>query len=300
MTTISVLGASGMLGAGVVDYFTSRGFKVIEINRQNKAFWSTSGHIYFNAMESKAKDLIEKLPAQTSLINCAGVIKHKIDESNPSSILAAIKVNAILPVTLAHACGARSIPIYQVFTDCVYSGNSGNYSEKSDSDAQDLYGLTKIAGEAEHESTMNLRCSLIGRERDSQREFLDWVLSHPMGGVIDGFENHFWNGVTVLDIAKFLEGAITTNFHRAGTHHFTPSDAVSKYELMKIVCAEFGRQDLHVNKVKAATSVNRILTTINPELNIEMWKFAQYTEIPTISQVISGYANWLYQDRGFE
>ena len=298
MTTISVLGASGMLGAGIVDYFTSRGFEVIEINRQDQAFRETSDHIYFDAMESKAKDLIKKLPAQTTLINCAGLIKHKIDESSYASINEAIKVNTVLPNALAQACETRSIPIYQVVTDCVYSGKSGNYSETNTLDPTDLYGITKAAGEVEHPSTMSIRCSLLGRERKSNFEFLDWVLSHPKDSVIKGFKNHFWNGVTVLDVARFFEGAITTKFHLPGTYHFIPSDSVSKYELMKIVCEEFRRKDLTVNEAEAAIAINRVLTTINPQLNIEMWKIAQYNQIPSVSTIISNYANWIYQDRG--
>jgi dTDP-4-dehydrorhamnose reductase len=296
MSTISVLGAGGMVGAGIVDYFASRGFDVIEINRQRRPFWKTSDHIYFDAMESSAEDLISKLPARTTLINCAGLIKHKIDETNPRSISEAIKVNTVLPITLAHACADRSILIYQVATDCVYSGRTGNYSETSVLDPQDLYGLTKAAGEVESENTMTLRCSLIGRERENHLEFLDWVLSHHKGGEIDGYENHYWNGVTVLDVAKLLEGLIAKNFHRPGTHHFTPSNSVSKYELIKLVCAEFGRQDLKVNKVNALVGVNRILSTNNPQLNQKMWEYAQYTYVPAISDLISGYAKWLHQD----
>ena len=143
---------------------------------------------------------------------------------------------------------------------------------------------------------MTVRCSLLGRERQGHLEFLDWVLSHPEGGVINGFENHFWNGVTVLDIAKLLEGSIVNNFHHEGIHHFTPSDSVSKYELIKLVCAKFRRQDLTVNKVIASVGVNRILSTNNTQLNMKLWKFAQYTNIPAIPDLISGYAKWLHQD----
>jgi len=297
MPTVSVLGSSGMLGAGIVDYLSSRNFQVIEINRLDYPYYQTSNHIRFDAANSNVTQLARKLPGDSTVINCTGVIKHKIDNSNPETIQEAIKVNSVFPNSFSNACMEKNISIIQIATDCVFSGKAGNYSELSKKDAQDIYGLTKSAGEVIAENVMNLRCSLVGRERSNHLEFLDWVLSHPKGGVIHGFTNHFWNGVTVLDIAKFVEGSITQNFFKSGIHHFVPSDSMSKYELIQQVCSHFERGDLKITEVEAPTAVNRVLVTSNLDLNAKIWNLAQYNKVPTISEMLANYALWIKKNR---
>ena len=297
MTTVSVLGASGMLGAGLVDYFHSRDFQVIEINRGDQAYYESSTHVKFDADTLQVDELVSKLPTNSLLINCAGIIKHKIDTTNPTSVESAIRVNAILPLALAFACRDKNISIIQVATDCVYSGKTGSYSELSKKDPQDIYGLTKSAGEIDLENVMTLRCSLVGKERDSQVEFLEWVLSHPVGSEISGFANHLWNGVTVLDIAKFIESALVENFFRPGIHHFVPADSISKHGLVQLVCSAFDRKDLIVQEVNATERVNRVLTSQDIQLNEEFWRIAQYNHVPTIKELLSNYALWISQNR---
>jgi dTDP-4-dehydrorhamnose reductase len=297
MSTISVLGASGMLGSGLVDYLHTREFQVIEINRSDSAFYQTSTHIKFDAGSLRVDEIVSELPIGSLLINCVGVIKHKIDLSNPKSVESAIRINSILPVALALACRERDISIIQVATDCVYSGMTGNYSEVSAKDPQDIYGLTKSAGELDLENVMTLRCSLVGKERDSQIEFLEWILSHPRGSELSGFTNHFWNGVTVLDIAKFIEGVLSEKFFRRGIHHFVPADSISKHGLAQLVSSEFGRDDLYIREIDAAQRVNRVLATQDSRLNEEFWRIAQYNHVPTIKELISNYALWINQNR---
>jgi dTDP-4-dehydrorhamnose reductase len=279
-----------MLGAGIADYLHSKNFDLIEINRFESSHYLSSGHIRFNAAKSPVSELVSQIPADSILVNCAGVIKHKIDPSKPSSIDEAIRVNTVFPISLASACQEKNIKIIQVATDCVYSGKIGNYSEESEKDPQDIYGLTKSAGEIESENTMTLRCSLIGRERSSQLEFLEWVLSHPRGSLINGFTNHFWNGVTVLDIGKFVEGSALQNFFKSGIHHLVPADSMSKHDLIKEVCSNFGRDDLQLVEIKAAEAVNRVLTTTNRDLNSQIWRVAQYNQVPAIADLLGNYA----------
>ena len=41
----------------------------------------------------------------------------------------------------------KKIKIFQIATDCVYSGRLGKYNEKSEHDDTDIYGVTKSLGE---------------------------------------------------------------------------------------------------------------------------------------------------------
>ena len=60
-------------------------------------------------------------------------------------IKAAIKVNSLFPFQLSKIIKLKKNKIYQI-TDCVFSGEKGNYNEMSEHDALDVYGKTKSLG----------------------------------------------------------------------------------------------------------------------------------------------------------
>ena len=80
------------------------------------------------------------------IVNCVGVIKQRAEarEAIPS-----ITINSLLPHRLASWCERWNACLIHFSTDCVFSGERGNYSEQDPSDAQDLYGKTKFLGESE-------------------------------------------------------------------------------------------------------------------------------------------------------
>ena len=48
-----------------------------------------------------------------------------------------------------------------------------------------------------------IRISIIGEEVNNKRSLLEWVKSNS-GKEINGYENHYWNGVTCLQLAKIV------------------------------------------------------------------------------------------------
>ena len=104
------------------------------------------------------------------------------------------------------AKGSSPVP-----TDCVFSGEVGGYFEDSFQDAKDIYGKTKIGGEAEHSEKYLLRGSIVGPERGEGKSLLNWFLSQNSNKV-NGFIDHMWNGITTLNFAKIVDGMIKNNF----------------------------------------------------------------------------------------
>jgi dTDP-4-dehydrorhamnose reductase len=225
------------------------------------------------------------------------VIKHKIDESDLESISNAKRINSDFPGELAIACNARPLRIVQIATDCVYSGDLGLYDEESTHDATDIYGVTKSKGEVVFDNVMILRCSVIGREVNSHIEFMDWVLGQGNSAKLSGFSNHLWNGLTTLHFAKIVLGIISANTFESGTHHVVPSDSVSKFEMIKMVCKSFAREDIEVEKVLAGTAVDRRLITKFPEMNRDLWLNAGYDKPLSIQEMIIEYSNWVRTEK---
>ena len=78
-----------------------------------------------------------------TIVNCVGLL---INESHKSNF-DAIKINSLLPHYLTKICDQINSKLIHISTDCVFSGKLGNYNEQSETDASDIYGMSKALGE---------------------------------------------------------------------------------------------------------------------------------------------------------
>lgn len=271
MKKILVLGASGMLGSMVFDYLKRDSNYEVKGSGRDKNFLK-SGHkqndfCFFDAEKDNIKEILADFKPNY-LINCIGVINKYCQPDNPQGIFEAIKINALFPYLLAQASKKAGVRIIQIATDCVFSGNAGNYLENFPHDALDVYGKTKSLGEVKSDNFLNIRCSIIGPELKNKVSLLEWFLSQPAGGEIKGFSHHQWNGVTTLQFAVLCQRIINQGddfFDQltkiSSVHHFIPNAAVSKYELLKIFAKVF-KKDTEIKKVEQpGPAINRVLAT---------------------------------------
>lgn len=293
MKKVLILGTSGMLGSTVTRYFTSRGFKITEVNQSGKPLESGNYARKFS-VENGADSLVSVLSEMKYdfVLNLIGLIKQKIDSKDAASISKAYEVNSNLPLYLNRFTQDKGVPIIQIGTDCVYSGKQGNYSEKDPFDPVDIYGKSKLLGEQNSKLTMIFRCSVIGKELRTNKSLMSWVLTQKQNAVLNGFSNHLWNGVTSLDFARILAGIIDNDSFEPGIFHLIPRNVLSKFELLKEITVAFGRPDIEIIEFYDKFSVNRTLTTVNLSRNTQFWRGAGYNEIPSIREMISTYAEW--------
>lgn len=169
----------------------------------------------------------------------------------------------------------------QIGTDCVYSGDRGGYSEASEKDAKDLYGISKISGEKYCSEALLIRCSIIGAEYNSTFGLYSWFKSASKSGPVKGFENHIWNGVTTNVFAKLAVGLSQSDL-RSCNQHFVPNTQVSKFELLRLFAEGLNLPESSVEPFAAPESVNRTLRTLNHDQNLRLWKLAGYDLIPDI------------------
>ena len=293
MALILVIGSTGMLGSAVTKFLTSSQHKVIESNTSGNPIVSSNICIKFDISRNSAEELLKLVSGEIDyIINCSGVIKHKIIDDDLKSIADAKRINSDFPAELAIAGNAKSIRILQIATDCVYSGNSGLYNEESTHDATDIYGVTKSKGEVAMDNLMILRCSVIGQEVNSHVEFMEWILGQMTSAKLHGFSNHLWNGITTLHFAKIVLGIISANTFHSGKIHVLPCDSASKFEMIDMVCKSFAREDIQIEKVLAENAIDRRLTTKYPEVNRDLWLNAGYDKPLSIQEMITEYSNW--------
>ncbi len=292
MVNVAVLGSTGMLGSTLTRGLENNSTTVYEFNR--------SGISVTKKNESRKLDVVTDNNVMESfnglkldyIINCIGLIKHLINIKDQDSIKLAHNINAEFPSKLNNFAKSLGIPVIQIGTDCVYSGKVGGYAEDQLHDPTDIYGITKSMGEIESSSTMVIRCSIIGKELRTSNSLLSWVLSQTHNSRINGFTNHFWNGVTTLHFSQIVSGIIESETYNEGVFHLVPADVVSKYELINLIAKEFGRSDLQISQFEADIPINRSLMTTYSERNVQLWSNGGYNQIPTVAEMVSTYAKW--------
>ncbi len=292
MIKIAVIGTHGMLGSAVCKYLSNDDFQIIEINTTGKTQNSNSV-TKFDISSESINNLKAVLRNVSFVVNCAGIIKHKIEENNLNSINNLIRVNSIFPIELTELAKELGFKVIQTATDCVFSGDKGNYTESDAKVPIDNYGYSKVLGEHQDKNLITLRCSLIGRELNSKIEFLEWVLSHSEGSEVSGFTDHFWNGLTTLHYAKIITGIMKRNYFTAGTFHVVPEDSMSKYQLSQVILECFEKNHIKVAQIQSPKTVNRTLATDNVQFNLEMWRDAGYNKPLSIRKMIKEYALWV-------
>ena len=115
-------------------------------------------------------------------------------------------VNSVLPNVLSeikNMYANKNLQVIHVTTDCVYNGKTGGYDENSPHECIDDYSMSKSLGE--NKNLTNIRTSIIGEEITYKKSLLEWVRSNKAGSTIYGYVNHLWNGVTCLELAKFID-----------------------------------------------------------------------------------------------
>ena len=110
--------------------------------------------------------------------------------------------NSILPLSLARSLKSSHILI-QPSTDCVFDGhNNIPYNILDTHTASDVYGWSKSLGETAISGRLNslIIRGTIKRYNKSNKGLLAWFLNNPSSNTLNGFTNHFWNGITTLEL----------------------------------------------------------------------------------------------------
>ena len=243
--------------------------------------------IYFDCLKSDLEELVTRVRPKF-ILNNIGYIKQKfrseaLDGENVRFI------NSDFPRRLAEIAANHEARVIQIATDCVFSGSRGPYLESSEHDATDLYGVTKSQGEVVAQNVLNIRCSIVGLEQDTNYSLWSWLLSQPRNATVNGYDNHLWNGVTTNVFAELLISLVKNQDESFGTFHLVPEDYVTKFELLELFAKYTQRSDIQIQTVSAPDSIDRRLDTSYPGINSKLWRSAGYSSIPKVFEMIASY-----------
>ena len=269
---VLILGSTGMLGHVLSDYLTKLNkYNIYNLSRstsnQKKLF------ICDVTDQKHLKKIINEISPQI-VINCIGILNDDANK-NPKE---ANFINSILPNFLIEFSMNLKFKLIHISTDCVFSGETGNYNEYSVKDAKDIYGKTKSKGEFDVNGHLTLRTSFIGPDLNKNGKGLfQWIMQQ--SGKIQGFSNVIWTGVTSLELSKAIDYAIDNKID--GVWNLTNGKPISKYDLLKRIVIEFELVNISIEKFsqyksdKSLTSVRNISYEV-PNYNLMLKDLKEY------------------------
>jgi dTDP-4-dehydrorhamnose reductase len=235
-TKILVIGANGLIGSTI--------FRVLSEMRDWQVFGSVrdcDSKKFFSPLirqrliagiDVEQSDDIIKIFDQIRpdvVINCAGLTKHKPEAEDP---LVSIPINSLMPHRLARFCKLVDARLIHISTDCVFSGEKGNYTEDDFADARDIYGKSKALGEVDYSNTINLRTSTIGHELHSKYGLLDWFLSQESSCI--GFTRAIFSGLPTVIFAQVIRDVVIPHRELCGLYHVS-AKPINKFDLLKLI-----------------------------------------------------------------
>ena len=254
-----------MLGQMVTSYF----------KRNNYVVHVFDEHYTIN----NRKEYVEKIKlfGPSYIFNCIGLIPQK---STITSDL--FFINSFFPSDLVSNL-AEGQHFIHPSTDCVFDGlNNKFYSKYDVENADDDYGKSKAYGElliSGKKNTTIVRVSIIGLNFLLKKQFglLGWFLEHDDKQEVNGYTNHYWNGITTLEWCKIVEREIINSRNERKIIQLGTKNEISKYDLLLLFNKSFKRSIivkpfLHAKTVKKLLTSDLMCSEIETQL-VEFKKF---------------------------
>ncbi len=240
-STILVVGATGLLGNAFAGLFArSPGFRTVGAVRSLSTARPLA-HLdvqLIGGLDAENPDSLARIMAAANpdvVVNCVGLIKQAGDAK---SVMAAVPINTLLPHRLAELCRIAGARLVHVSTDCVFSGAKGNYREDDASDADDVYGRSKLLGELHDPPAITLRTSIIGHELRGGASLLEWFLAQE--GSVRGFTRAIFSGVPAVHLARIVRDHLLPEPALHGLYHVS-AEPIAKYDLLRLIAARYGK-----------------------------------------------------------
>ena len=221
MMKILVLGGTGMAGHTISIYFKEAGHDVTAFSRTKVDYCKNINGDITDFIELK-KVIVEG--QFDAVINAIGILNQDAENNKSNAVL----LNSYLPHFLSEVTKNLNTRIIHMSTDCVFSGETGGYTESSLRDGSTFYDRSKALGEIENNKDLTFRNSIIGPDlHEKGIGLFNWFMKQD--NQIGGYTKAIWTGVTTLTLAKAMEQALIENL--TGLYNLVNNETISKYEL---------------------------------------------------------------------
>ena len=230
---ILILGSRGMVGHTIYDYLKSLNkYEIVTMARTNADY-------NFDIIENPQNILdIIKDNQYDIIINCIGLLV-KASENCPAE---AIYVNGYFSHLLEEITKNTNTKVVHLSTNCVFKEDRGSYLDTDIPDGDSWYSKSKALGELNNKKDLTVRMSIIGTELKGGTGLLEWTLRQK--GIVKGFKNCFWNGITTYCLAQNIDKMIESNV--VGLYQLAPNYKIDKYNLLKFIQLIWDKKDIDI------------------------------------------------------
>lgn len=266
---VLVIGASGMLGKVVFDYFSEfPQYTVYGLYRNQLGIHNDLKQRIFNIDICDEEKLSERLQIikPEIIINCAAIVNVDMCETDLQYALA---LNSEVVTVIARTCPNAKF-IY-ISTDSVFDGKKGGYSEEDIVNPLNNYSMSKYYGELNaikgFKKHLIIRTNIYGFHAKKSSSLAEWALEELKSDKkISGFDDVYFNPVYTKQLAVIIKELIEADFW--GTINVASRDYISKYSFLTSLAKVFQlddslikKQSIDSVKFKAIRAKNTTLST---------------------------------------
>ncbi|MFJ7185212.1 SDR family oxidoreductase [Lysinibacillus xylanilyticus] len=270
-----VLGATGMAGHTISLYLCSQGHDVTTYSRTTFSYGKNiTGDITdSNFLRSLLLDYDYDV-----VVNCIGVLNDACDTDREKSIY----LNSYLPHAIVSLLKNRKTKLIHLSTDCVFSGKTAPYHEKSLRDGETFYDRTKGLGEIESTQHLTFRNSIIGPDmKEDGIGLFNWFMKQH--DTINGYTGAIWTGVTTLTLAKAIERAAIEG--TTGLYHLVNNSSISKFDLLQLFNTHFKENKVVILPYQLV-KIDKTLVNTRKDFSFT---------VPSYEEMILEMKNWIWQ-----
>jgi dTDP-4-dehydrorhamnose reductase len=264
-----------MAGHILVDYFRRQGVHSVFYTTRDV---TDPNGLVLDVNDSFMVDRLVEAVHPDVIINAVGVLNSFADEDK----IGAYHINGFLPHRLRRMADSIGARLIHISTDCVFSGDRGAYREDDLTDGTSAYAITKALGEVQDEGHLTIRTSIIGPEiRQGGIGLMQWFMSST--GEVGGYTRVFWNGVTTLELAKWVDHYLDSPV--SGLIHLAHPEPVSKHDLLVLFQQVWNKLDV---KIVPDDSMVQDRTLVSTREDVK-------TDLPDYSTMLKELALWMEQ-----
>jgi dTDP-4-dehydrorhamnose reductase len=264
-----------MAGHVMVDYFRRQGLHSVFYTTRDV---SDPNGLLLDVNDSYMVDRLVEAVHPDVIVNAVGVLNSFADEDK----ITAYHINGFLPHRLRRVADTIGARLIHISTDCVFSGDRGSYTENDVTDGTSSYAITKALGEVHDPGHLTIRTSIIGPEiRKGGIGLMHWFMSRT--GEVGGYTRVFWNGVTTLELAKWVDHYLASPV--SGLIHLAHPEPVSKHDLLLLFQQTWNKQDVNIVPDDSLVQ-DRTLVSTREDVK---------TDLPDYSTMLKELALWMEQ-----
>ncbi len=288
MKKILITGASGMLGATLVNLWNKR----YDVYATAGSDFTENPAKHFKKFNLKSRDYqpLSKWIKPDVIIHCAALTSHEYCQTNPKE---AMLVNGDSVKKLLEVFPKAKLIF--ISTDAVFPLNTRLANEKIKTGPVTVYGKSKELGE---KYILNLakngciiRTTIVGKNINSNKQsFTEWIVSSlKKNKEITLYEDVIFSPITIWHLAKELEWIIGNKVPKI--LHVAGSEIISKYDFGYSLCKELNLDINLIIRGKLNQNDLKIKRSHDQTLNCSFYQKLSDHKLPNLEKTIKS----LYQ-----